>query len=350
MVKKRFLLKCPVGVLVFDGDEIIEYRLFPKDPREIAKRLVKESLEEQELRKKLESEGFEVSLKEQKVRLDEIAAQTRFCKKEELTGLLAKINTEVTKLKVTKELANRDKLVIQAVRAQNNVEDTANKFSELLREWYSINFPELNGILPDNKQYASFVLNVGDKKRANEKLISEFLNEKRFARGILKVIPESIGSEVSETDMREIQKLAEEILKLISLKEDLIGYIEKTMEELATNLSKVATPLVGARLIEEAGSLKKLASMSSSTIQVLGARTAMFRFLKTGKRPPKYGVLYQHPLVSSAPKKQKGKIARTLAGKISIAAKIDYGGGDYIADKLLKDMDKRIESLNREKD
>jgi len=350
MVKKGFLLKCPVGVLIFDEKGgIIEYKTFPKDPKEIAERLVKESPEERELRERLESKGFEISLKDQKINLDEIAAQIGFCKKAEFPALLAKINIEVTKLKVTNELASKDKLVIQAVRAQKHVDDTSNKFSELLREWYSIHFPELNGILLDNKQYASFILKVGNKERADEKLLSGFLAEKRFVKGILKIIPESIGSEVSGEDMGGMQKLAEEIIRLISLKEELVAYIEKTMEELTPNLAKVATALVGARLIEEAGSLKKLASMSSSTIQILGARTAMFRFLKTKKKPPKYGVIYQHPLVSSAPKKQKGKVARTLAGKISIAAKSDYGGGEYIAEKLLKDMNARIESLNREK-
>ena len=91
-------------------------------------------------------------------------------------------------------------------------------------------------------------------------------------------------------------------------------------------------------MIAKAGSLEKFAHLSSSTVQVLGAEKALFRSLKTGASTPKHGILFQHPLIHSAPRWQRGKIARSVAAKASIAARIDvYRSGEKdlsLSDKL----------------
>ena len=87
-----------------------------------------------------------------------------------------------------------------------------------------------------------------------------------------------------------------------------------------------------------------MAVLPASTIQILGAEKALFRALRTGARPPKHGILFQHQEVHMAPKWQRGKIARTLANKIAIAARVDYYRGTE--DLSLKEgLDKRIERI-----
>jgi nucleolar protein 56 len=95
------------------------------------------------------------------------------------------------------------------------------------------------------------------------------------------------------------------------------------MGSVAPNVKELLTAPVGARVIAKAGSLNKLAILPASTIQVLGAEKALFRSLRTGANPPKHGLLFQHSLIHSAPKWQRGKIARALASKLAIAARID---------------------------
>ena len=100
------------------------------------------------------------------------------------------------------------------------------------------------------------------------------------------------------------------------------------MEIVAPNISGILGAAVGARILARAGSLKKLAFMPASTIQVLGAEKALFRSLKTGSQPPKHGLLFQHALVHAAPRWQRGKIARAISTKAAIAARVDvYGAG-----------------------
>jgi len=103
--------------------------------------------------------------------------------------------------------------------------------------------------------------------------------------------------------------------------------------------------LLGARLIALAGGLTNLAKMPASTIQVLGAEKALFRSLKTGTRPPKHGIIFQHTLLHEAKKWQRGKIARAIAGKLAIAARTDAFGGRYAGEKLREDLERRIKEI-----
>jgi nucleolar protein 56 len=81
-----------------------------------------------------------------------------------------------------------------------------------------------------------------------------------------------------------------------------------------------------------------MAMMPASTIQVLGAEKAMFRSIKTKARPPKHGLLFQHPYVHGAPRSRRGSRARSLAAKIAIGARADVFSGEFIADDLRRQL------------
>lgn len=123
--------------------------------------------------------------------------------------------------------------------------------------------------------------------------------------------------------------------------------IEIDMKVIAPNTSKIIGPLIGARLIALAGGLQKMALMPASTIQILGAEKALFRFKKEGGRPPKHGVIFQHLSINCAPKTERGRIARLLATKISMAVKADVFTKRDITDQLLQDIDKRLQEIRK---
>jgi nucleolar protein 56 len=101
------------------------------------------------------------------------------------------------------------------------------------------------------------------------------------------------------------------------------------MEEIAPNLRDLCGSSLGAKLIAHVGSIKRLSLLPSGTVQVLGAEKALFRHLKTGERPPKHGLIFQHPAVRGAKWWIRGKVARTLASRISLAVRKDVFSGDY---------------------
>jgi nucleolar protein 56 len=119
------------------------------------------------------------------------------------------------------------------------------------------------------------------------------------------------------------------------------------MKEVAPNVTALVGPLLGARLLSLAGSLEELAKLPASTVQVLGAEKALFRALRTGGKPPKHGVIFQFAEIRRAPKWQRGKIARALATKLAIAAKVDFFTGRYIGDELKKRLYERIEEIKK---
>jgi nucleolar protein 56 len=123
--------------------------------------------------------------------------------------------------------------------------------------------------------------------------------------------------------------------------------IEIDMNTIAPNTNKIIGSLIGARLIAMAGGMQRMAMLPASTIQILGAEKALFRFKKEGGRPPKHGVIFQHPLINRAQKTERGKIARLLANKISIAIKADVFTKRDIADDLQQDIDIRLQEIRK---
>jgi nucleolar protein 56 len=156
-----------------------------------------------------------------------------------------------------------------------------------------------------------------------------------------------MGAELTEADLLQIQFLAKNTLDMYKLREGMETYIDKTMEEVAPNTKTIVGALLGARLIAIAGGLQNLARKPSSTMQVLGAEKALFRSIKTGARPPKHGLIFQHTLIHDAQRWQRGKIARAIAGKLAIAVRTDAFAGKYAGDKLKKALDKRIEEIRK---
>lgn len=59
----------------------------------------------------------------------------------------------------------------------------------------------------------------------------------------------------------------------------LSDYLTTKMNDIAPNLQSLVGDSVGARLISHAGSLTNLAKCPSSTLQILGAEKALFRFV-----------------------------------------------------------------------
>ena len=123
--------------------------------------------------------------------------------------------------------------------------------------------------------------------------------------------------------------------------------IEQDMNVLAPNTSRIIGPLIGARLIALAGGMQPMAMMPASTIQILGAEKALFRFKKEGGKPPKHGVIFQHPTINCSPKAERGRIARLYATKISTAIKADVFTKRDIASELQQDIIKRLEEIRK---
>jgi nucleolar protein 56 len=246
------------------------------------------------------------------------------------------IDLSSSKIKETSE--RLDLHVIQAVSALDELDKIINTIGTRMREWYGLHFPELDNLIQSLYLYANIVREAGFRASITGELLERLgLDEKRM-QIILQAAERSRGGDITSENLAIIKQLAYQVILQTELRRIIADHIEGTMELIAPNTKELLSPLVGARMIAKAGSLERFAHLSSSTVQVLGAEKALFRSLKTGSSTPKHGILFQHPLIHSAPRWQRGKIARSVASKASIAARIDlYRTGEKdisLSDKL----------------
>merc|ERR1712061_38628 len=129
--------------------------------------------------------------------------------------------------------------------------------------------------------------------------------------------------DISAVDLMNIDKFANEVIKLAQMRQSLHDYLKAKMGLVAPNLMMLIGEIIGARLISHAGSLTNLAKYPASTVQILGAEKALFRALKTKGNTPKYGLIFHSSFIGRAGAKNKGRISRYLANKCSIASRID---------------------------
>lgn len=244
-----------------------------------------------------------------------------------------------------REASSRPDLhLVQAIQALDETDKYLNIVATRASEWYGLHFPELTQMMQDNVALCRMISEIGDRSAFKTgALAGRGLSDKKV-EAILDAAERSKGGEISEPDMTRAKALASLAIHLSGERDKLNAYVEGTMKKIAPNISVVAGPTIGARLMAKAGGLDRLAVLPASTIQILGAEKALFRALRTGARPPKHGILFQHQEVHMAPKWQRGKIARTLANKIAISARVDYYRGTE--DLTLKaSLDKRLERI-----
>jgi nucleolar protein 56 len=323
------------GSFLCEEGKVKRAALFPKDPKEIALRL--DMIRRGEVLVEEQSLASSAKFVTDR-RLAEFGKKIKFDSsfiKPEDFGFTLDIYREATialAKAAVKASIGPDVHLGQAVRAHDDLVSTNNLLSERLREWYGLHFPELENVLGGD----AYVKAIADYGARSDVLSS------------LNLGMDSIGSEIASEDLSSIRTLASTLRISMDSRAKLEKYIELRMKDVAPNISSLAGPVLGARLIMQAGSLHRLASMPSGTVQLLGAEKAMFRHLKEGSRPPKHGILFQHPMVHIAPPWQRGAIARALASKLSLAARADAYSHNDISGLLKDQLDKRIAEIKKQ--
>lgn len=322
------------GTFLLEDGDVAESVLFPKDPEALAERMLR--VDEGKLlreERRLVSDLDEFLVTEPRLeQLGGTPAETDppFLEPADHgfdAALLREAMLLVGKRQLQRAVGPSDH-VIHAIRTLDEVTETGNRLLERLRDWYGLHFPELDRMVST----AELVDLVADRGRREAMEVA---------------VEESAGAEIGEADLAAVRSLAALVRDLWARRASLEAYLEARMGEVAPNVAHLVGPLIGARLLALAGGLQELSRKPASTIQLLGAEKAMFRHLRKGTKPPKHGVLFQHPWVHGSPRAQRGPIARALAGKVAIAARADAFTGRFIADDLKAEVEAAIQEARR---
>ncbi len=262
----------------------------------------------------------------------------------EAVELLREFALRASEERIKEEAARLDLHIVQIISAIDELDREVNVLAARVREWYGLHFPELDGLLQDPKLYVRLVSALGRREGFVQDRLIELGVSRSKAAAIEEAARRTKGADIRDEELALLRSLASEAYNLYQLRGRLANQLENLMSQVAPNITNLVGATIGARLIARAGSLDDLAKMPASTIQVLGAEKALFRALRRGGKPPKHGVIFQHPLVHGAPKWQRGKIARAIAAKLAIAARMDRYSG--VLDPTLKEkLDRRIREI-----
>ncbi len=359
---KAYIVTTIVGVFAVDDmNKVISFRPFQKDPFAIADK-IKDSntellFEEKELYEETKKRGYRhVVFGRKKESVEEAEADNhaeKFIRENlfslaikynvvkdrlEFNHLVSKVNIELTKGEI-KKAVKKDSIIVQVNGAVEETEKAANIMIERLREWYGLHFPEMDRAVNSHEKFVKLVEKFGRREKIDDYQL------RRLAE-------KSIGINISDADAAIVQSFASEIRRLQEMKTGFQDYLERLLREVAPNFTAIAGTNIAAKLLSRAGGLDKLARMTSNTIQLLGAEKALFRFLHSkGKaRSPKYGTIFSHQLIQNAPDEKRGKIARVLSSKLSMAAKIDYFSQDNKADDLKRNLEAKVKEILESKE
>ncbi len=378
---KVVIVQFPFGVVAFDEEnKVADRKVYPKKPQAAARIAAKNQPDQLfddmvALITQLQAKGYDsfvfenlnlanqaqekfgvsVSVAEPssidaiRERMQEIALETGFVKDaKDLSLWMHNVSMEMAKIQVKGATEKRDLIVGQTIQTIDDLDRTVNLFMGRLREWYGVHFPELDRLVEKHETYARLVLDLGTKDNFSLDALEKEDVPKGKAEQVSRIAESSMGADIAEGDLTQIQALSKNVLDTYKLRESMETYLNQTMDEVAPNTKAIAGALLGARLIAISGGLENLAKRPASTMQVLGAEKALFRSIKTGARPPKHGLIFQHTLLHDAKRWQRGKIARAIAGKLAIAIRADaFGHGNYIGDKLKADLDRRIREIDQ---
>jgi len=226
--------------------------------------------------------------------------------REDYIGKLRGICLRVARERVAAGFAGKDTELMQMVMLLEAMDQAVNQLGERLADWYRALHPG-----------EAWKYRPSDSRR--------------------------VLARIGEDPEGPLKEALDGILALRETRTRLAREIARRSEELLPNCSGLVGGLVAARLMTLAGGLPRLARLPASSLQVLGAKGALFSHLTRGTPPPKHGVIFQHKRVHNAPRGARGRVARVLAARLAIAARIDHYRG--VPDPgFLGESDRMIES------
>jgi nucleolar protein 56 len=318
---KVSVVKTPIGLFAFsENNDLVFYKIFPADPAKALGEFEGPQKDFSAALKGHERVDSKKSVIFLRKHFREYALSLGFADSDEkLNSFLNGFALLLSRKGMKKQLA-RDRLLIQASSALEDVIRIENLVTERFREWFALHYPELKNVT------AEMVIKYGGRK-----------NFPGFR--------ESVGVDLTESDLEIIKKQAASLKTIQDYRKDLEKYIRETTKDVMPNFSSLIDPILASRFLALAGSLEKLAKMPASSIQLLGAEKALFRHLREKGKSPKYGILFLDPRVHTASEQQKGRIARVISSKLMQAVRIDYYSGRDESERLRNEMNEEIKKV-----
>ena len=217
------------------------------------------------------------------------------------------------------------------VRANNTAVEVDNELlvvHKFIRERYAPRFPELETLVLNPWDFMRVVQVLGNDTDLTKASLSGII-----PHGTVVVISmtaaTTAGRPLPDAEWGQIQDACHMAHELDQIRHTALAYVESRMSLLAPNMSALVGTRTATKLLGAAGGLAALAKIPACNLHLLGAARKHSGGLSTihGASTRFSGFLAQAELVAETPEEYRTQALRMVAGKATLAARMDASGG-----------------------
>ena len=233
------------------------------------------------------------------------------------------------------------------------------RLHKVLRDHYSIRFPELETLVGNPVDYAKTVAILGNgpfddiKAAANStnNMVGASLNAVLDRPSLMVVSLQGAttrGRDMTEAELKPVLETCEKILKLDRERRALTESIQSRMNQIAPNLAALIGPQTAAQFLNQTGGLRELAKVPACNLAAQGSKRTEGLGFATNTGIRSQGFLYDCPLIQEIPNDLKRQAMRIVSAKMVLAVRADvskYSPDGSLGEDLKQESYQRLEKL-----
>jgi U4/U6 small nuclear ribonucleoprotein PRP31 len=241
------------------------------------------------------------------------------------------------------------KLIVETNQMSAEMDDEVMVVHKFIRDLYAKKFPELESLILNPVDYARVVKVIGNEMDMTMVNLEEVLPSATIM--VVSVTGSTTsGKPLPEDELLRVFEGCDEMVALLQSRMEMLEYVESRMMKFSPNVSVLIGTSLAAQMIGQAGGLTALSKIPSCNVQALGSNRKTLQGLanKAGSSSVNNGLISQCEIVQMAPASLKQRALRLVAGKVTLAARIDSFHQDVAGSagqNFREDILKRIEKL-----
>lgn len=218
-------------------------------------------------------------------------------------------------------------LIVDCNQLMVDIDNEIAVVHNFIRDKYRLKFPELESLVLHPIDYARVVKKIG-----NEMDLTLVDLEGLLPSATIMVVSVTAsttnGKPLPEETLQKTLEACDRALDLDESKKLVLAFVESRMGSIAPNLSAIGGSAIAAQLMGVAGGLPNLANMPAANVLVLGAKKKNLAGFSMATTHQHTGFIFNSEIVQSTPPALRMRACRLVAGKCSLAARVDAAGSD----------------------
>ncbi|KAJ5698527.1 Pre-mRNA-processing factor 31 [Penicillium macrosclerotiorum] len=233
------------------------------------------------------------------------------------------------------------------------------RLHKVLRDHYSVRFPELEILVTSPIKYAKTVAilqngpfdDIKALSSSEDNMVGESLKSILGGPSLMTVALEGTttrGRQMTDSELKLILDTCERILKLDRERTALTESIRSRVNQIAPNLATLIGSHTAAQFLNQTGGLLELSKIPACNLGAQGSRRQEGLGFATNTGIKSQGFLYDSPLIQEVPNDLKKQAIRIVSAKMVLAARADvsnYQKDGSLGEDLKEQCYKRLEKL-----